>query len=251
VAPDAARLHAAVERRLREPQADLDELARPLREAGGPYERLLLQEIQRAAGPRRAAAIDLLGRLGTGRSVPVLARLAANPETQDPAVRALARLADSDTLAALAGSVPEDGLQQHLLAALVARGDARSVGLYLEFVRRPERTASALAALDRVADPPAGLLFELLNSPHQARRSSAALALGRIDGPEVSQRLRQMVIHDVQRREALLALAASPDPGASRFLALAQTDPSLAALTHAAQHTLKRYLPFDLEVNQP
>ena len=250
-APDVELLNAAIELRLTEPDADPDALCRPLVEARVAYERLLVEEIQRTVGPRRAAAIDLLGRVGTGRSVPVLARLAAHPQTHAPAVKALALLADSQTLAALAASEPEEGLRQHLLAALLARGDAHSMRFFLEFVRRPEHVASALAAVDRVANPPVGLLFELLDSPQQTRRSAAALVLGHVDRPEVSQRLRQMVIHNVRRREALLALAGSPQPEASQFVALAQRDPSLAALTRAAQYSLKRFFPLDSEVNPP
>ena len=234
---------------MKEPSADLDALAEPLLASRGANELALIECVQRSRGARQTAAIDLLGRVGTSRSVPFLAGLVTFPETHAAAVRALARLAGSEAIACLAGAEQDPALQQELFAVLLSRGDARSVVAYLGFVEHRRTRASALAALDRVADPPLGLLFELLASPQQAQRSAAAVVLGRIDGPEVSRRLMQMVLHDVQRREALLALAASSGPEASQFVALARNDPALAGSARAAQYTLRRFFPPDLEVN--
>lgn len=245
--PDRELLQAAMERRVTEPNADLDELAEPLLAARRANELALIAWVQQTRGARQVAAIDLLGRIGTRQSVPLLAGLAALPETHAAAVRGLARLADAGTIALLAGEEVDPDLQEELFAALLGRGDARAVAAYLEFVGERETRGSALAALDRVADPPLGLLFESLASPQQAQRSAAAVVLGRIDGPEVSRRLIQMVLQDVLRREALLALTANSGAEASQFVALARNDPSLAGSAQAAQYALRRFFPPNVE----
>jgi len=247
--PDEELVEAALKRSTAEPAADLDKVAEPLRSARGANELLLIEWVGQSRGARQLAAIDLLGRVGSQRSVPVLARLAAFPETHAAAVLALARLADSETIARLAEDETDPDLKQDLFAALLAAGDFRSVVAYLEFVGKSKTRASALAALERVAEPPLGLLFEFLDSPQQAQRSAVAVVLGHLDRPEVSERLIQMVVYDVKRQEALLALVASPATEASQFVALARRNPSLAGLAHAAQYRLKRFFPLNVEVN--
>lgn len=236
-------LDAVLERVGTAQDMDLGEAAKPLFAARSEYEELLVEEIRRSHGPRQLAAIGLLGRIGTPRSVPVLGSLAARPETHAAAVRALARLADSDVLGQLAAGEADETLRQELLAELVARGDSRSVAIYLRFVQERQTSRSALAALDRVAEPPVPLLFEFLESPQQPQRLAAAVALGRIDGPEVSRRLIDMVLSDFPCREALVALVASSGPEPSRFVSQARSDPLLAGSVRSIEHRLKAFLP--------
>jgi hypothetical protein len=240
---------AAIERRVAEPAADLDELAKPLLDARLESEQALIASLQRSSGPRQFASIELLGCVGTRQSVPALVALAAFSETHAPSVRALARLADAETIARLAAAERDPALQHELFAALLDAGDLRSVVAYLEFVQKPETRAQALAALDRAAAPPLDALFLLLDSSQQAQRTAAAVVLGRIDRREVSETLIQMVLRDVQRPEALLALAASSRTEASQFVALARRDPTLAGPAGAAQYKLERLFPPTAEVN--
>jgi len=236
-------LDAVLERVATAQEVDLGEAAKPLFAARSEYEELLVEEIRRSHGPRRLAAIGLLGQIGTARSVPVLGRLTADPEAHAPAVRALARLADSEILGQLAAGEADETLRQELLAELVARGDSRSVAIYLRFVQLRQTSRSALAALDRVAEPPVPRLFEFIESPQQTQRLAAAVALGRIDGPEVSRRLIDMVLSDVPCREALVALVASSGPEPSRFVSQARSDPLLAGSVRSIEYRLKAFLP--------
>jgi hypothetical protein len=237
--PDQQLVEAAIERRVSEPDADLDALAEPLLAARGANELALIERVGRSRGSRQVAAIDLLGHVGTRRSVPVLAGLVAVPETHAAAVRALARLADSEAIARLAGAEVDPNLQQELFAVLLSRGDAGAVVAYLDFVQQRETRAAAIAALDRVAEPPVPLLFEFLKSPQQTQRFAAAVALGRIDGPEVSRRLIDMVLSEAPCREALVALVASSGPESCRFVSQARSDPLLAGSVRSIEHRLK------------
>jgi hypothetical protein len=242
--PDRELVEAAIERRVREPHADLDALAQPLLASRGPNESALLAWARRSRGAPQVAAIDLLGRVGTPRSVPVLAGLVGAPETHAAAVRALARLADLETLVRLADAELDPHLRQELMASLLSRGDAAAVAAYLDFVQRRETRASALAALDRVAEPPVALLFEFLKSPRQTQRLAAAVALGQIDGPDVSRRLIDMVLSDVPCHEALVALVASPGQEPSRFVSQARSHPLLAGSVRSIEHRLRVFLPY-------
>jgi len=236
-------LEVAIQRVASAEDVDLAEVAKPLVAARSEYEERLVQELRRSHGPRRLAAIALLGQIGTARSVPGLGRLTADPETHAAAVRALARLAEPETVGQLAAGEADEALRQELLAELVARGDVRSVAIYLRFVQQRSTSRSALAALDRVAEPPVSRLFEFLRSPQQTQRLAAAVALGQIDGPEVSRRLIDMVLSDVPCRAALVALVASSGPEPSRFVSQARADPLLAGSVRSIEYRLKTFLP--------
>ena len=250
-------LDAALRRRLADADADPDEVAEPLLADRESYERALVWEIQDAGGPRQdaggprqdaggprqAAAIELLGRVGSRRSVPLLIELSRRADTHSPAVRALARLADPDTLGQLVGLETDAELQQELLAALFARPDRRSVAIYLTFVSARDTGEAALAALDRVASPPVDLLFDFFNAPQQKQRRAAAVVLGRLDDPEIPRRLIGMVAGSVKRPVALVALVASSDQQALRFVALAERDPAWTGPVHAARLQVHAMFP--------
>jgi hypothetical protein len=60
--------------------------------------------------------------------------------------------------------------------------------------------------------------------------------LGRIDDPRIPERLIPLVLQNVCRQEALVALLASPRREAWEFLDLARRDPLLVASVHAAHY---------------
>ena len=236
-------LEPAIQRRLSNPQADLNEVVRPLLAARESYERALVWQVQASSSPRQVAAIDLLGCLGSRRSVPLLIELSRSTATHASSVRALARLADPETVGELASLETDAALQQELLAALVARRDRRSMAVYLTLVYTRTTGEAALAALDRVADPPVGLLFEFFDAPQQKQRRAAAVALGRLEDPEIPRRLIQMAVRDVKRPEVLVALVASADREAMRFVALAERDPTWTGPVHAARRQVHTLFP--------
>lgn len=234
-APEDGLIERAIDARLDGSEADLNELARPLLAARQTHERALAWRIQESGGPRLVAAIELLGYVGSRRSAPLLIELSRREATHAPAVRALARLADPQTLGQLAVYETDARLQQALAASLIARRDRRSVAVYLALVSARSTREAAMAALEGVADPPVDLLFEFFDARQQKQRHAAAVVLGRLNDPEIPQRLIRMVAGDVQPREALVALAASSHPEALQFVALAQRDPVWTGSVRAAR----------------
>jgi hypothetical protein len=109
------------------------------------------------------------------------------------------------------------------------------VPAYLVFLSDPATAPAALAALDDVPSPPVEVLFAALNNPRRATRLAAARALGRIDGPVVTARLAAMVRANVNRREALAALASSDGPEAKAFFEWASSSKELGAYARTAR----------------
>ena len=194
----------------------------------------------RAAAPRRLAAVGLLAQVATPRSAPLLASLAGDPAVRADAVAGLLRVGDVPTLAALAGSAVDDSERRRLLAALLERDPGRAVPVYLAFLSDESTAAAALAALDDVPSPPVDALFARLNDARRANRLAAARALGRIDGPFVTARLAAMVRQNVNRHEALAALASSDGAEAKAFFQWALASKELGAAARTARQGLNQ-----------
>jgi len=99
--------------------------------------------------------------------------------------------------------------RREVLASLLKDGSPRAVDLYLDQVSDVQRRTDALVASDAVFDPPIDALLSRLQDPLVERRLAAARALGWIDGPVVTKRLKQMAERNQGRREAMIALAGS------------------------------------------
>ena len=155
---------------------------------------------------------------------------------------AWAKIANSKQLAQLAAIENDSALQRHLLASLVGRGTPQSIELYLNFVEDRRTGDAALSALDKVHQPPTQAFFAILTGPHAERRLAAARVLGQIDGPIVTRQLAQMVLANVNRREAMAALASSGGAHAIDFVRQAERDQSLAAVVRSARSQLKTLL---------
>jgi hypothetical protein len=184
-------------------------------------------------------AVRVLAEIGTWRSLPVLAHWSARPETHDPAMRGLARLADPRMLTRLALDEPDRTLRRQLLRGLLDRGTPDAVRLYLNFVRRAETAADALAAARHLNRPPVDQLFAVLQGPDVSARLAAARVLGRLNQPEITQRLARMATDNICRQEALVGLLSSPRFEASVFVQQARQDLSLMAAVRAAEWQLQ------------
>ena len=66
-------------------------------------------------------------------------------------------------------------------------------------------------------------------------RLAAARVLGRLNDPDVSRRLVQLVFASQAAREALVALSESREPYAARFISDAQQDLALTASVREAR----------------
>jgi hypothetical protein len=231
-------LDAALQKMVQDADADLDRLANSLISGRQVYEARLRYEIRKSKGPRRVAAVRLLGRVGTLSSVPFLCQLARVPDLHAAGVAALVRLADPETLARLATVETDAALKRDLVSALLKREEKTALGAYLRLAAAPATREVALELLDQRPDLSRDILFEFLCSPYPCRRQGAALVLGRLDGPETHRRLMEMVARGIHRQEALMALLASPSPDAAQYLARVRSDPWLAGALISAQYQL-------------
>jgi hypothetical protein len=148
-------------------------------------------------------------------------------------------IADPQTLAQLAVSEPASSLRHELAAELLKRGDPSAVRSFLELIGNRVAREDALEALVESKKPPVEILFAFLESSLQRERLTAAVALGRLDGPVITRRLIQLARYDAMRQEALVALLASEGEGATRFLDLARQDAALLAAVDAARFQLQ------------
>ncbi|HEX5442502.1 MAG TPA: hypothetical protein VFW87_01675 [Pirellulales bacterium] len=119
---------------------------------------------------------------------------------------------------------------------LLRRADAQSISVYLAAVERGDR--AALAAATESKQPQLELLFGCLAGPVVERRVAAAVALGRVPQPEVTDQLCQYVLNGVCRQEALVGLLSRQDAAAAKFIEQARADRHLAAVVSAAQWQL-------------
>jgi hypothetical protein len=116
---------------------------------------------------------------------------------------------------------------------LLDEGSQRSVREYLKDVVNPETRSAALSVLDEKRDWPVEVLIACLNDSHVDTRLAAARALGRINGPELTQRLANMARRDRNRREAMFALACSRGDEAKRFVRESAQSGPLVSVTRS------------------
>jgi hypothetical protein len=109
-----------------EPSGDLQQWAEPLMAERAEFERLLLDRFDIFTGEQQTAAIELLGCIGGEASVPRLLYCSHKPAAHAPAIRALLRIADTRTLAWLAGDELDPGLQEEIMAALSSGAEEQS-----------------------------------------------------------------------------------------------------------------------------
>jgi hypothetical protein len=162
--------------------------------------------------------------------------------TDESAAAAVEQPCKSPHAGELTQNEDDTGLQQERLSALLARGDLRSVNIFLDRVEDPKTAAAALDCLARAPNPPVYTLLGCLHDSRAGRRMAAARALGRLNQPAVSRELIAMAIRGVHRQEAMIALLASSEPTAQQFLAAAARNPNFSAALWNAQRQFQTTL---------
>jgi HEAT repeat protein len=226
----------AIARLIADPATDPVTVAAPLMMERPSAEARLIALARQSHGEEQFAAIRLLARVGTQRSVPILVKLSELPATHAAAIHSLAVLADPAALGNFIAAEQNPALRQELLAALLQRGDAPSMAVWLSFVEADGPAPPSSAMAGDLSPQAIETLLELVQASRPSQRLAAARVLGQIDDPRVAKRLIQMVQENVYRQEALVALFSSPRREASQFLAFARHDPLLMASVHAAHY---------------
>jgi hypothetical protein len=204
----------------------------PIARPPTPYEEVLF----RVVFAKRKAAIKAMRKQSAEKTKIIEEPPIPNPPDHASLVRDLMPRANANALVRLVNQEKNPDLQEEILSVLLSRGDPQSVGAYLDFVLQRAYAQRALSALDRLEEPPVEAIFGFLCGGHTSRRLAAALALGRIDGPETSRKLYEMVCGNVSRQEAMVALLASSGDDASRYVALAKQNISLVGVLNGAQY---------------
>jgi hypothetical protein len=131
-------------------------------------------------------------------------------------------------LPGVAEATPYPALRRAILHRLLKVNDDVALRGYLSLVANELTRVEALAAADQMSEPPNDALFALLRDESKSVRTAAAMALGRINGPDVTESLIKLITQDRSApSEAWIALLACRDQSAAEFVANAEHHPRM------------------------
>jgi hypothetical protein len=236
-------LNAAIDQLSVDPALAVDQLAEASLLKSSDAEAAVLQRLPRANEAQARGMTRLLARYGTNRSMPALLAIAREPSLRAQAIDAIVSIAGEDGLAAAARQSNSPIVRRALFERLLGINSESSLRRYLALVSDPSIRADVLAAADALESPPTGQLLAMLKDDDQATRLSAAIVLGRMNGPQVTAGLIAIVMEDpAAPSEAWLALLACRDESAARFLADAALHPRLLGHVNNARMTWARMI---------
>ena len=193
------------------PQQAASELLRPIEAPAKPFQRAVADAAREPAGrapqapPRPdvqlASGVKFAGRPATAYETLMFRMSAARSAGREPtvAVQAVdAVLEDLESRVGVAGlSLAAPGadaaLQSAIMRRLLSADDEAALRGYLSLIANDRTRTAALAAAATARNPPAATLLRLLRDEHRSVRTSAAMALGRINGPQVTAALIKLV----------------------------------------------------------
>ena len=228
-------VESPIEQFVANPDADTAAFVASLDVDRAAFEQELLEMIENVPAEQQSRIIHVLEYVASSASILPLIELSRSEETRRDAVRALTLLADVEVIAGLASSEFDEESRQQYLAELLSRQNEEALTAYLDLLMdRPTRN-SALAVLDEETMPPVRLLFGFMRGPNYSRRMAAAIVLGRLDQPDVTEQLIRLTRSQFNRQEAFVGLLVSPDERAGRFLSIAHQDQTMIAAVTSAQ----------------
>lgn len=226
---------------LQNPHSDFPVLATDLQSRINPQilQGELRRQISDVRNPARAAAIQLLGIVGSPQSVSFLLPLLQEPKVRAVAMQAICGLADVSTLVRLIPSAKDDAEKSELIAAMLRRNPVETMPEFLRLVENLQTQQAALQSLDELDHPPTQELMAALGAANMADRFAAARALGHIDGPNTTAELVGRIEENRSRRECIAALLLSRGKEAKTVVAEARQSPRLQPLVRALQSELQ------------
>jgi hypothetical protein len=228
------------------PQQAESELPRPIDVPAKPLQRSVANATRgpAARAPQAPPRLDiqpepgvkLAGRPATAYETLMFRMSAARSAGRERAVAVQAIdavLEDLESRVGVAGlSLAAPGadavLQSAIMRRLLSAGDEAALRGFLSLVANDRTRTAALAAAATVQNPPVATLLGLLRDERRSVRTSAAMALGRINGPQVSAALIKLVTEQSDApNEAWIALLACRGESADSFLAAASQQPRM------------------------
>ena len=221
-------MEKAIQRLATDSRLAVEDVYTPAALDAGAIESILLRKLLRSSDEQQKAIMKLLASMGSSRSVVALTRLAHHSLHQQQALAALQEILGTDGLAALARNTDDFVVSSLIIRQLLSQGTEPALCAYLTTVHDNRLRSAALTAIKHLADPPVESLLEYLNCEEEPLRLASALALGHLNGPEITQSLIDRIVVDpAQSDEAWIALLACRGELANQFLTYAEHRPQL------------------------
>lgn len=161
-------------------------------------------------------------------AVDQLLDLSRQAAVRDDALAALEKLVGVENLAKLATAQYDPKLRESLVRHLLSNDSDTALLAYLSLVDDLSTREQALAVAKQLARPPTERLFAILDSGDRSTRLSAAIALGRLNGPEITESLIARVTENPGgSTETWIALLTCRGDLAKEFLSYAESRPQL------------------------
>jgi hypothetical protein len=188
------------------------------------------------------AAYQLLCRIGSRKSLPIILRYWEDPLAQPDAVAAAIRLADTRTLGRLILETNRHDLQSQMMTSLLCRGDSQSLDLFLELTAKYDLYAIAQESGAIAKCVPMEQLLNRLGSNRLSIARAAAITMSEMDDPRIPQHLIELAVQPESKQSAVMALTARSDPSSLRFVELASADLRWSAIVTNEQKKWSRWL---------
>lgn len=243
-ASQAATIDVTIDRLARDPASKAEQVLDEQGVKRSNAERLLLRQLPRSANAEQVAILRLLAICGTPRSVPALLRLARNDTVQEDVLATIEQIVGIERVACIAGDTADIKVRIALIRRLLATGSEPALLGYLSLVRDDATRFDALVVAGDAADLPIAALLNLLDHKDPGVRLSAAIVLGHVNGPEVTQLLIARVTErPSDSTEAWMALLACHGEMAEEFLAYAMQRPQLLGHFNGARVRWAQMIP--------
>jgi hypothetical protein len=189
-------------------------------------ERLLLRQLSRGDDEHKHAVLKLLSVRGTSASIVPLVQLSHRKEFRDAVLDTLQQAVGYQGLAQAACCTPNAQVRAEIFRRLLGHEDG--VDAYLSLVQNAALRAGALDSAKELSPDILNSLLTRLTCEDRDVRLAAALVLGHVNGPLITQSLIDVVSRNPgSSEEAWIALMNCRGPQAQYFLASATVQPRL------------------------
>ena len=239
-----ATVDKAIEQLCRDPDTDVEQLAESFGPMGGNAQRLLLRRLLRSNDDQKHAVLRLLAVCGTPQSTQLLLRLGRREAFRDEALATLQRIVGVERLADVVGRTTDRRVRAAILSRMLTADPKPALRSFLALIHDDAIRGEALAVADANARPLLGELLTLLEDEDESVRISAAVVLGHVNGPEVTDSLIARVTQESPPpSEAWIALLACRGARAEEFFAYATRQPKLLGQVNLARVWWARTTP--------
>ena len=239
-----AAIDKVIERLRLESTADAKELILSAGLTEFDAEQEFLRRLQRSTDDDKSVILKLLAACGSARSAPALLQLARRESSRDVALGTLESIVGVAKLADVIDQTSDPQVRAAIFRRLFAADTEPALRGYLSWVYDEAYRAESLAVAETVTHPTLGWLLALLDDENETVRLSAALVLGHVNGPEVTESLISLVMQEPsEATEAWVALFACRGQAAEEFFTYAAFQPRLLAHVNSARAQWARLIP--------